>query len=505
MEESSEVHSEDNKALPEKSKKRRFKTPSQVEALEKFYIEYKYPSEELKSQIAESVGLSEKQVSGWFCHRRLKDKKQDGETAATGRQDRSSIIVQDHVSGHRQDSCGSTKQGDNKDFEPREVESRRFLGQDFSAPGLAYEHGRPHDGDNSDTSSGSSLPLQHKFRNQNEDPLDIATSRHLPPNVNFAPLNSMGIRTRIGPSGYLKVKGQVENVAITAVKRQLGRHYRDDGPPLGVVFDLLPPGAFESSMRDPVNEASDLGGADLSHSPDSPRICNQPNFGMRYEVKDSKMTSPNSELDGASFKIMRGPYERNNSNPFPGRKLSIEQDEGSAGEMSGYGSKTSKRGSEGRRRIASVSSHNRGPSGLQVTGGEKMPWSHNSYYVSPEDVHREHCESKYPSIALKPSASTLMEDRQLSGKMAKDDKYYGERRTFNEHCNSASAMIRPTNETRGANRDRNRQWSYHLVSARMKLVLLRIKKAVDGEVQKGLLKIISEGERERELRPECMS
>ncbi|XP_058224988.1 small ribosomal subunit protein RACK1-like [Rhododendron vialii] len=77
--ESSEVHSEDNKALPEKSKKRRFKTPSQVEALEKFYIE--------------SVGLSERQVSGWFCHRRLKDKKQDGETVAAGRQDRSSKWV----------------------------------------------------------------------------------------------------------------------------------------------------------------------------------------------------------------------------------------------------------------------------------------------------------------------------------------------------------------------------------------------------------------------------
>ncbi|KAG5561649.1 hypothetical protein RHGRI_004643 [Rhododendron griersonianum] len=68
---------------------------SQVEALEKFYIEYIYPSEELKSQIAESVGLSERQVSGWFCHRRLKDKKQDGETAATGRQDRSSKWVYD--------------------------------------------------------------------------------------------------------------------------------------------------------------------------------------------------------------------------------------------------------------------------------------------------------------------------------------------------------------------------------------------------------------------------
>lgn len=125
-----------------------------------------------------------------------------------------------------------------------EVESRRFLGQDFSAPGLAYERGHPPNENNSDTSSGSSLPLQHKFHNGNEDHLDMATSRHLPPNVNFAQLNSMGIRTRTGPSGYLKVKGQVENAAITAVKRQLGRHYRDDGPPLGVVFDPLPPGCI---------------------------------------------------------------------------------------------------------------------------------------------------------------------------------------------------------------------------------------------------------------------
>ncbi|KAF7113245.1 hypothetical protein RHSIM_RhsimUnG0145700 [Rhododendron simsii] len=82
--ESSEVHSEDNKALPEKIKTRTFKTPSQVEALEKFYIE--------------SVGLLEKQVSRWFCPRRLKYKKHDGETAATGRQDRSRGIGKRH--GH---------------------------------------------------------------------------------------------------------------------------------------------------------------------------------------------------------------------------------------------------------------------------------------------------------------------------------------------------------------------------------------------------------------------
>ena len=35
--ESSEVHSEENKICEEKNKKRRLKTPSQVQALEKFY------------------------------------------------------------------------------------------------------------------------------------------------------------------------------------------------------------------------------------------------------------------------------------------------------------------------------------------------------------------------------------------------------------------------------------------------------------------------------------
>ena len=37
MVESYAVHSEDNNTPPEKRKKRRFKTPSQVESLERFY------------------------------------------------------------------------------------------------------------------------------------------------------------------------------------------------------------------------------------------------------------------------------------------------------------------------------------------------------------------------------------------------------------------------------------------------------------------------------------
>ncbi|KAL4305003.1 hypothetical protein AHAS_Ahas16G0034800 [Arachis hypogaea] len=63
-------------------------------ALEKFYNEHKYPTEEMKQDLAEELGLTEKQISGWFCH----------------------------ISG-RQDSCGSSKHGDYRYVDPKEVES----------------------------------------------------------------------------------------------------------------------------------------------------------------------------------------------------------------------------------------------------------------------------------------------------------------------------------------------------------------------------------------------
>ncbi|XP_010251578.1 PREDICTED: homeobox protein ceh-13-like [Nelumbo nucifera] len=86
--ESCDIHPEKDKVVLEKNKKRRLKTPSQVEALEKFYNEHKYPIESMKLQLAEEIGLLEKQVSGWFCHRRLKEKKLSKDEAyACARQD----------------------------------------------------------------------------------------------------------------------------------------------------------------------------------------------------------------------------------------------------------------------------------------------------------------------------------------------------------------------------------------------------------------------------------
>jgi hypothetical protein len=211
----------------------------------------------MKSELADQIGLTEKQISSWFCHRRLKDKRLRDEVCTNGRQDRSSGIIQDRGSGLRQDSCGSTKQGDYRNLDPREVESQRLYGRDFHPADLTYDRTSRYTGNVTgidNISSGSSSSLQDKFVCQREDPYDAETSKYLAQNGAAMPLIPKGTDNfGYKPSGYLKVKGEIENAAITAVKMQLGRHYKEDGPPLGVEFQPLPPGAFASPSRDPVN------------------------------------------------------------------------------------------------------------------------------------------------------------------------------------------------------------------------------------------------------------
>ncbi|KAK7246453.1 hypothetical protein RIF29_41321 [Crotalaria pallida] len=55
--------------------KRQMKTPFQLETLEKAYAMETYPSEETRAVLSEKLGLSDRQLQMWFCHRRLKDKK----------------------------------------------------------------------------------------------------------------------------------------------------------------------------------------------------------------------------------------------------------------------------------------------------------------------------------------------------------------------------------------------------------------------------------------------
>ncbi|KAM0061731.1 putative transcription factor homeobox-WOX family [Helianthus debilis subsp. tardiflorus] len=43
-----------------------------------------YPSEAVRAQLSESLGLTGRQLQMWFCHRRLKDKKEGTVKASVG-------------------------------------------------------------------------------------------------------------------------------------------------------------------------------------------------------------------------------------------------------------------------------------------------------------------------------------------------------------------------------------------------------------------------------------
>ncbi|KAM7273565.1 hypothetical protein ACFE04_028229 [Oxalis oulophora] len=260
------MHSEENKVNSDnKNPKRKLKTPAQLTSLENFFNEHKYPSDKMKADVAQLIGLTEKQVSGWFCHRRLKDKR-----LANGRHDHSTVAAtQDRASGLLQDSCGSTKQGDYSRYnDPR----------DNLSNGHAVE-------DN--TSSESSSSMQDRFLSQKEDPYDMENSRYLLQN---GPVHSKAKKNMGGykPSGYLKLKGAVEHAAIIAVKMQLGSHYREDGPFLGVEFDDPPPEMF--NIRD----------SKQHYSPASFRGRKQSGHGIKYGVPAPKMRYQDSDNEGAN-------------------------------------------------------------------------------------------------------------------------------------------------------------------------------------------------------------
>ncbi|MQL80851.1 hypothetical protein Taro_013301 [Colocasia esculenta] len=59
----------------EKRPKRKMKTAYQLELLEKTYAVSTYPSEALRAELSVKLGLSDRQLQMWFCHRRLKDRK----------------------------------------------------------------------------------------------------------------------------------------------------------------------------------------------------------------------------------------------------------------------------------------------------------------------------------------------------------------------------------------------------------------------------------------------
>ncbi|EEF44370.1 homeobox-DDT domain protein RLT2 isoform X2 [Ricinus communis] len=174
--------------------KRKMKTASQLEILEKTYAVETYPSEELRAELSAQLGLTDRQLQMWFCHRRLKDRK--GPPVKRQRKDESpapSVVPGGEVTGVAAEvrnellpmpAAGSSPFGHGMD-------SRRVVAR---TPGVAVAR----------ISSEMS-----------------AIKRYYEPQQAIAELR-----------------------AIAFVEAQLGEPLREDGPILGMEFDPLPPDAF---------------------------------------------------------------------------------------------------------------------------------------------------------------------------------------------------------------------------------------------------------------------
>lgn len=502
MEETSELQPEDNKVSMEKSTKRKLKTPAQLKGLENFYTEHKYPTEELKLVIAEELGLTEKQVSGWFCHRRLKDKrlsKDDG--AANGRQDRSSGVIQDRGSGlgQGQDSCGSSKHGDYRYLDPKEVESHGLYNRDLSVADMTYGR-RNHFSENvsgmDDTSSESSSYLQERLYPQGQGPYETEPSRYLASGKSLPPLKPKGaMNMGYKPSGYLKVKGEIEHAAITAVKKQLGRNYLEDGPLLGVEFDPLPPGAFECQTQDPVPEPYRFGDPALLKSPEISTAKRRPSLSSRYDSYYTKHSSKDTHMEGDDdFGSLRDsdvhdkqdkePFHgtkhrqafQSNANRVPARNSPLDLYEDSTGEAA-YNNitknhrKDTKRGVEGMR-SDSASNHsdpyeenipvkhadflpygyeNTNPKNVQRSvHAEFLPYDYDN--VNPKNAQRsEHVKTKHSNSIRNSRGSADTEERELSTRMTKEEMFKADRKAKKQFRDTGGATML-SNETMVAKR-----------------------------------------------------
>ncbi|KAL5998845.1 hypothetical protein ACLOJK_009793 [Asimina triloba] len=171
--------------------KRKMKTASQLELLEKTYAVETYPSESLRAELSAKLGLTDRQLQMWFCHRRLKDRK----VTPTKRSRKVAMGSVGGGEGMARVTEPAIERGPMAMSSPyRQADARKVVGR--SAP----EGSR----------ISSELPVLKRYY---EPPQSISELR-----------------------------------AIAFVEAQLGEPLREDGPILGVEFDPLPPDAFGAPL-----------------------------------------------------------------------------------------------------------------------------------------------------------------------------------------------------------------------------------------------------------------
>ncbi|XP_057450626.1 homeobox-DDT domain protein RLT2-like isoform X3 [Lotus japonicus] len=195
MECGSEEENKKNTPEGENKVKRKMKSASQLELLEKTYAVEAYPGEVLRAELSEKLGLSDRQLQMWFCHRRLKDRK-----ATPG----SNKLLNDSppTSGPVGERAEQVAKADVK-----------------------------HDG-------GVASELR---------PFGHPDSWRVVPQpgiMAFPIMGAAGLPAMESSSYNEPHQTREELRAIAFMERQLGEPLREDGPILGMEFDSLPPGAF---------------------------------------------------------------------------------------------------------------------------------------------------------------------------------------------------------------------------------------------------------------------
>ncbi|CAN6444549.1 unnamed protein product [Victoria cruziana] len=201
-------NSEEEKKPPlegEKPTKRKMKTAGQLELLEKTYLRENYPSEFLRAELSEKLGLTDRQLQMWFCHRRLKDRKialkkamkEGGEENkdSPGRDDWSGLPEQ------RKGGVGGTG-----------AAVPRIVCEGPSPPPLPPPP----------------PPPPALVKRYCDPPLGVPA----PPPILWHHHH------------HHQQASMAELHAISVVEAQLGEPLREDGPLLGIEFDPLPPDAF---------------------------------------------------------------------------------------------------------------------------------------------------------------------------------------------------------------------------------------------------------------------
>ncbi|GJM93616.1 hypothetical protein PR202_ga10185 [Eleusine coracana subsp. coracana] len=187
----------------EKPVKRMMKTPYQLEVLESTYAVEQYPSEALRMELSAKIGLTDRQLQMWFCHRRLKDRKPPSKRQRWDEE--APVMAPPPVLPLPAIPLAS---------------SDLMMGTPVPYDEPLHHPTYPRRGaGRSSAVARISMP-------------DIGRRYYDPPPVLLAP-----------PAASMQLTPS-ELRLIHSVESQLGEPLRDDGPVLGIEFDPLPPGAF---------------------------------------------------------------------------------------------------------------------------------------------------------------------------------------------------------------------------------------------------------------------